>query len=567
MSIPRPEYPRPQFVRSEWMNLNGKWEFEFDYGASGHQRKLYEAESLSGEIIVPFCFESELSGLGNKDFCTCVWYRKSVTLPDAWQKNGRRTILNIGACDYETTVYVNAKEAGKHIGGYVSFSFDITDYLKDGENVITIRAFDDNRSGKQPSGKQCPLYYSKGCHYTRTTGIWQTVWLENTPKAYVKSTRYTPDLEASSLLIEAKCHGANGEILTAEAFLDGKSVGKASCTIKGDSARMTLNLSELKTWNVGAPVLYDLKLTLGEDSVDSYFGMREVTVNDGFMYINGKPIFQRLILDQGFYPDGIYTAPTDAELKADIQRSLDMGYNGARLHEKIFEPRFLHYCDTMGYIVWGEYANWGVNLKDQIAYEAFLPEWIEALERDYNHPAIVGWCPLNETGRDQNPMFVKTLYNMTKSIDRTRPMIDTSGYVHVEDTTDIMDCHDYEQNVEVFRAKYAKLIDGEEITMTFDIPGKPTFVSEFGGIWWNEDAEVENSWGYGTRPKTKEEVIERYKGLCDALLSNPKIGAFCYTQLTDVEQEQNGLYTYDRKPKFDAAVIKAITSAKAAIEE
>ncbi len=575
MSIPRPEYPRPQFVRDEWMNLNGKWQFEFDYGVSGHQRGLAEATSLSKEITVPFCFESELSGIGNKDFCLCVWYKKAVTLPDEWQSEDRCTILNIGACDYETTVYVNGKQVGTHIGGYISFSFDITAYLTSGENIITIRAYDDTRSDAQPTGKQCPLYYSKGCDYTRTTGIWQTVWLENVHKKYIKNARYTPDLEGSSLLIEAQCMNSHGETLTAEAFLDGKSVGIASCTVKGKSARMTLKLSELKTWNVGAPVLYDLKLTLGNDSVNSYFGMRDIAIKDGIMLINGKPIFQRLILDQGFYPDGIYTAPTDDELRSDVQRSIDMGYNGARLHEKIFEPRFLYYCDKMGYIVWGEYPNWGIELKDKTAYQAILPEWIEALERDYNHPAIVGWCPLNETKKEQNEVFVKTLFNMTKAIDRTRPMIDTSGYVHVDDITDILDCHDYEQDVEVYREKYGRLINDENIPIYSNADGKPTFVSEFGGTWWNEAAAANNSWGYesksswgyGNSPRTKDEVIARYKGLVDTLLSNPKIGAFCYTQLTDVEQEQNGLYTYDRKPKFDPSVIRAITSAKAAIEE
>lgn len=551
MNIPRPEYPRPQFVRNDWVNLNGEWDFEIDFGMSGRDRKLYETTKLNSKIIVPFCPESKLSGVEYKDFMNCVWYKKTINITDEKLSDGKRTILHIGACDYETEVWVNGKSVGKHIGGYVAFSFDITNNLQAGDNVITICA-DDITRGNRPRGKQSHRYYSSGCDYTRTTGIWQTVWLETVPSSYIAYTKYTTDIDNGVLYIETECVNSHGKDITAEAFYNGKKVGANTVAVKGSIAKLAVVLDELHFWSIDEPNLYDLKLTLDNDVADSYFGMREVVYAEGKMYINKKPVFQRLILDQGFYPDGIYTAPTDDELIADIQRSMDMGFNGARLHQKIFEPRFLYHCDKMGYIVWGEHASWGLNLTNDGAWQAFLPEWLEALRRDFNHPAIVGWCPLNETHKEQNEWFIKHIYYMTKNFDNTRPVIDTSGYVHV--ITDIVDCHNYDQNPETLK-KYFEESDPEL-----------TFNSEYGGIWWQPD-NPDGGWGYGNRPNSEEEFIARYKGLTEAMLFNPKISAFCYTQLTDIEQEVNGLYYYDRRPKFDPTTIHAITSQKAAIEE
>jgi hypothetical protein len=289
--------------------------------------------------------------------------------------------------------------------------------------------------------------------------------------------------------------------------------------------------------------------------------------------LNNKPVYQRLVLDQGFYPTGIYTAPTDEDLRNDIEISMGLGFNGARLHEKVFEARFLYWADKLGYLVWGEHANWGLNITTPMGLERFLPEWIEVLERDYNHPSIVGWCPFNETwdlnGTKQDDNILKLVYQATKAIDKTRPVIDTSGNFHV--ITDIFDVHDYDQNPETFSQRYEGLKTGEDVYVSFPqrqkYDGQPYFVSEYGGIWWNPGQTDQNSWGYGNRPKSEEEFIKRYKGLTETLLQHPKMCAFCYTQLYDVEQEVNGLYTYDRKPKFDPEIIKAVNSQKAAIEE
>lgn len=565
-AIPRPEYPRPGLVRKEWCNLNGEWAFEIDGGVSGSARKLQCAETLSGRITVPFCPESSLSGVGNKDYMPSVWYKKKIELTEKELSDGKRVIIHFGACDYETILFVNGKLAGKHIGGYVSFSFDITGFVKAGENDISVWAKDDNRSTNQPAGKQSPRYGSYGCFYTRTTGIWQTVWYEIVPAAYIVRTKYTPDISGKKLLCEVFCDGADGMTVTAAARYEGKKVGKGSAVVSGRYASMMIELSELHLWEVGCGRLYDLELNLGEDRVSSYFGMREVAIKDEKMYINGSPVFQRLVLDQGFYPDGIYTAPSDAELCSDIQRSLDMGFNGARLHQKIFEERFLYHADRMGYIVWGEEGNWVLNIAKPECWQGFIPEWTEEIERDYNHPSIVGWCPLNETQSDQNEYFVRFLVDITHKLDPTRPCIDSSGWFHVGNLADLYDAHDYDQNPETFRERYAALANGGTIVCHVKkTVGRPVFVSEYGGIWWNP--EDPNGWGYGTRVASEEEFIARYRGLADALLDNENICALCYTQLTDVEQEQNGLYTYDRRPKFPAEVMAPIMRRRAAIEK
>lgn len=570
-AIPRPEYPRPQFVRAAWINLNGTWSYRTDRPESGEARGFQHDAPFTETITVPFCRESRLSGIGDTDFCDSVWYRRTVTLPADWQRPGRHTLLHIGACDYKTSVWVNGQHVGDHTGGYVSFSFDISHALKAGENTLTVRATDHVRTHEQPGGKQSDQYASYGCMYTRTTGIWQTVWLENLPEAYISHTKYYPDIDRQKLVIEAQTVGGEGLTLAASASYAGKPMGHGEVTVHGGKAVLELPLNELYLWEVGAGRLYDLTLTFGEDRADSYFGMRRVECRDGILYLNGKPVFQRLVLDQGFYPDGIYTAPTAAELEADIDRSLAMGFNGARLHQKVFEPQFLSLCDRKGYIVWGEHANWGLDIARQTAYENFLPEWCEVLARDFNHPAIIGWCPLNETQLNQNPAFVRLLATVTRQYDRTRLYIDASGWTHIPGLTDIMDIHDYEQDPAAFAERLAPLAgDGTYNVHRFfghghELEAHPTFVSEYGGIRWAPSDAA--GWGYGQAPLSEQEFLNRFKGLTEVLLFHPRMGALCYTQLTDVEQELNGLYTYDRKPKFDPAFMHAVLTQKAAIEE
>ena len=568
--IYRTEHPKPQFMRENWLNLNGSWDFEIDHGGSGEARELYKPEAdLSKKIQVPFCPESKLSGIGYTDFMNSVWYRREIEITEAQLSN--LVILHCGAADDFTTIYVNGQKCGTHKGGYVSFSVDITRYLFAGKNVITIHVEDDTRSRLIPSGKQSTHYESYSCYYTRTTGIWQTVWLEFVPDTHIIKTKYYGDINNGTITVFAELQGAG--TFAVKASYKGKAMGEATVSSDSGTAVAVVKLAEKHLWQVGKGDLYDLALSYGEDQVTSYFGLRSIQLTDKKFLLNGKSVFQRLILDQGFYPDGIYTAPSDEELEKDIKRSLAMGFNGARLHEKVFEERFLYHCDRLGYIVWGEYPNWGLDHSYADSIYGILPEWLEEIDRDFNHPAIIGWRPFNETwdekGRKQFDQLLATVYKATKAADPTRPCIDTSGNYHV--LTDIYDLHDYEQDPEIFAEHYKEV--GKSNRLDFRAAfeerqtynGKiPFFVSEYGGIGWSLSKDA---WGYGNTPDSPEAYLKRLKELTDVLLDNENMFALCYTQLTDVEQEQNGLYTYDRQPKFAPEIIHAIFSRKAAIED
>jgi beta-galactosidase/beta-glucuronidase len=569
----RPEHPRPQFVRDQWRNLNGTWQFEMDLDRNGRERGLVNAERLGDEIAVPFCPESRLSGIGHTDFIPAVWYRRPFSVPETWW--GKRILLHFGAVDYDCWAYVNGQEVGFHRGGYAPFTFEVTDALRAGENVLVVYAEDDTSSPLQPSGKQSPRAESFGCFYTRTTGIWQTVWLEAVPPAYLLRPKLTPDLEAGQVHVQVQVDGpSEGLALRARAMVEGAPVGASENPIRGGWAWLTLDLDVVRTWAPGDPFLYDLELVLVDgdrpvDRLECYFGLRSLAVRGPALLLNGQPLLQRLVLDQGFYPDGIYTAPSDDALRADIEASLAMGFNGARLHQKVFEERFLYWADRLGYLVWDEYPNWGLDLSRPEALERCLPEWLSVLERDHSHPSVVGWCPFNETQRDQNREIVRTVYRVTKQLDPTRPVVDTSGYVHVE--TDLFDVHDYDQDPEAFAARYAPLAEGGAAFVRFPdqsapYAGQPYWVSEYGGIWWNPGQTNDSAWGYGERPGSREEFLSRYEALTEALLAHPKMCAFCYTQLYDIEQEVNGLYTYDRHAKFDAELIREINAGPAAVE-
>lgn len=577
--IPKAEHPNPQWNRDKWRNLNGEWEFEFDFGSSSIERKRYN-ETLSKTINVPFCPESELSGVGYKDFMPAVCYRKTINITDDELKN--RVLINFGAVNYRAVLYVNGKLVGEHIGGYSSFKYEITDFLEIGENVLFLFAENNLKSGTQARGKQSAQYNSNGCVYSRCTGIWQTVWLEFVPKKYVESVKFYPDIYNSSITVVGVTNGKGK--LEAAAYLDGENVGIAQVYSDG-TFNFSMPLSKKQLWEVGKGTVYDLEIRFEQDLVKSYFGLRKVSIDGYKVCINDKPVFQRLVLDQGYYPDGIYTAGDDSALKSDIEISLDAGFNGARLHEKVFEPRFLYHADKMGYLVWGEYPDWGLNDFGNGNLNAVIAEWIETLQRDFNHPSIIGWCPLNEQGgymtRYGDKRIAEVMYRVTKSIDETRPCIDVSGGCH--SLTDIFDVHDYEQNAQKFAQRYSCFSKfgrcGEFDTMECNpcsmpffskyytyIKGMPAFVSEYGGMKWSP-GDDENGWGYSDDLKTVEEFIQKYKEFTEALMFNKNMFGFCYTQLYDVEQEKNGLYTYHREPKFEMSRFRQINSQVAEIEK
>ena len=601
--IPRSEYPRPQFVRDDWLCLNGEWQFEIDQGDSGIHRGLLDSK-LNDKITVPFCPESKLSGIENHDYYNAVWYRRYVTIPSDW--SGRRVLLHFQAVDYDSTVWVNGTEVGRHRGGFSPFSCDLNGVAEPGDAVtIVLRARDDGQR-PQPRGKQARDYGPQGAIYVRTTGIWQSVWMEPVPDIALRRPRITPDLanqmfrleqpissNTPGLRLRATVSDANGEVVSAD------------CSAEYDlSPHLDLPIptDRLKLWGVGEPHLYDIEISLIDaagdivDSARSYAGMRAVSIDGVAIKINGKTIFQRLVLDQGYYPDGIMTAPSDAALVEDIELSIAAGFNGARLHQKVFEERFLYHADRLGYIVWGEFGDWGCrgigppDGEHQKPGPDYITQWLECLERDYSHPSIVGWCPLNETWQTLIDRITdlddvtRGMYLATKAMDGTRPVLDTSGYSHRVPEADVYDSHDYTQDPDTFRERHAGLAQGEPYLNSADswglparivgntlwsIPyrGQPYFVSEFGGIWWNPDAkEGEDSWGYGERPRDLEEFYDRFEKLCAILLDDVNMFGYCYTQLTDIYQEQNGIFKFDRGVKFDMDRIRAAQVKPAAIE-
>lgn len=573
--LPRPEYPRPQFERSEWINLNGQWSYTFDFSRSGMDRELFRSEGFDGQITVPFAPQSELSGVGFTDFIPEMWYQRRLEIPADW--DGKRILLHFGAVDYIASIYIDGRIAGRHWGGSSSFTVDITRMVSAGKtHNLVIRVEDDERSGEYAKGKQCGRFASFGCEYTRTTGIWQTVWMEAVHKDGLKDVYVIPDLDQSRFVFRPEYYAVQqGQKLRIRIIDNGKTVSEKTIPATAQS-QAELTVKKVKTWSPEAPFLYDIEYDVlsaeGKviDHVKAYAGMRKIQVIGNRIYLNDEPVYLRLVLDQGFYPDGIWTAPTDEALKRDIELSMAAGFNGARLHQKIFEPRFHYWADRLGYLTWSESASWGANINRIGSARNFLTEWEETVVRDRNHPSIIMWTPFNETWEHPDNReaareacrFVSDVYDLTKNLDY-RPCHDVSGNYHVK--TDIFSVHQYEQDPGKFSAWIAP-VDGkvrqhdlENREVEYD--GQPYLVDEYGGIKWVVGQEFsEISWGYGNAPKTIEEVYERMEDLTDAILYFDHICGYCYTQLTDVEQEQNGIYNYDRTEKFDMDRIRAIFS-------
>ncbi len=596
MTIPRPEYPRPQFERENWLCLNGKWQFEIDAADSGLERGLLDRQLLD-KITVPFCPESALSGIGNQDYLNAVWYRRDIHIPDDWHSD--HVLLHFQAVDYDTTVWIDGMEVGRHRGGFTPFTIELS--TQPGALLNLIVRARDTHTEPQPRGKQAMAFKGSGAIYCRTTGIWQTVWMEPVSGTRLQRPRITPDVAGSRFLIEQSILRSHpGLKLTAKLLSKGKPISEVSVETGYDfSPTLILEVpeSQKQLWSPQSPHLYDIELVLtrNDEIIDlarSYAGLRSVAIHGKVIKINGESVFQRLVLDQGYYPDGIMTAPDDTALIEDIKLSQAVGFNGARLHQKVFEERFLFHADRLGYLIWGEFADWGCrgfgpgDGEHQKPGPDYITQWLEVVQRDYSHPSIIGWCPLNETWQGLSDQITalddvtRGMFLAAKAVDSTRPVLDTSGYSHRVPEADIYDSHDYVQDVEVFRAHHADTGAGAPFinkrarpvgpALEFSLPynGQPFFVSEFGGIWWNPDVnDGEDSWGYGERPVSIEEFYERFEGLCGVLLDDDSMFGYCYTQLTDIFQEQNGIYRFDRTAKFDTKRLHEIQSRQAAIEQ
>ena len=588
--IPRPEYPRPQFERADWRNLNGEWSYTFDFGKSGKEEDQQLSQGFPNTIIVPFCPESTLSGVGHTDFINAMWYHRKLAVPQDWA--GKRVMLNFGGVDYRAEIFIDGQSLFTHYGGGSSFAVDITNAAAPGtEHDLVVYVEDDVRSWQQPAGKQSRRLKAYECFYTRVTGIWQTVWLEAIEKGGLKSCHITPDLDGSQFVFEPTFYDVDGDTKLNIRVLDGKKVVCDRTVTASNSSFVTTPIKNVKTWSPESPFLYDIEYTVtGKDGkvidkVKAYAGMRKCELRDKVFYLNNEPHYQRLVLDQGYYPDGQWTAPTDEQLRRDIELAKDAGFNGARLHQKVFEPRYFYWADKLGYLTWGESASWGMNWTDKVAARNLLTEWQECLERDYNVTSLISWSPLNEVWlKDpdgQRARLANDLYFLTKNFDRTRPVVTASGGHH-SGFTDVYAEHTYVQDPVALYNQLQLKADGTPYIhhpeSSAPYKGECYMIDEFGGIKWMqtmdapEVAAEEEFWGYGKPPRTIEEYYQRLEDQVNVVLSLDHIAGFCFTQIVDVELEKNGLYTYDRVKKFDMDRIRAIFSkdrdqAKAEVEK
>ncbi|WP_169082501.1 glycoside hydrolase family 2 protein [Paenibacillus sp. PL91] len=580
------DYPRPQFVRDNWLCLNGEWSFRFDDRNVGEKEKWQEKFEETHKINVPFTYETKASGIGIEEFHPQVWYNKAVHIPK--ESEGKRVILHFQAVDYEAKVWVNGTLAGRHQGGYAAFSFDITPYLVFGaDNQVTLKAEDSN-SCFQPRGKQRWMEDNFECFYVQTTGIWQTVWMEYVEEQRLDAVKITPDVDRSIVRFDYEVQGVEedgaGDLrLEAIVTFKGKQVKRVSLAI--DRPCLTVEVDLLHEangpwkkcfWSPQHPNLYDVEFVLYAkdqvvDRVFSYFGMRKISIKNGEVLLNNVPIYQRLILDQGYWTDSHLTPPSEEALIEDIDYILTMGYNGVRKHMKIEDARFLYWCDVKGLLVWSEMAA-TFEFHDR-AVDAFTKEWLEIVRQQYNHPSIITWVPFNESWgvasilRDKRQQkFTEGIYHLTKSIDPYRPVITNDGWEHT--VSDILTLHDYVASGDGFLKRYAnkEAIVTNETTCNhwkyafaegYAYRGQPIIISEFGGIAFQSD----QGWGYGDQVASEEEFISRFRGITQAIKNVEYISGYCYTQLTDVQQEINGLLTEDRKPKIPLATIKAINLA------
>ncbi len=576
MTIPRPEHPRPDFVRPLWSNLNGVWQFAFDDADEGLSKGWYlPGHALDRQITVPFCYQCEASGIGDTAHHEVLWYRRAFEVPTDF--DGKRTLLRFGAVDYRCQVYVNGLRVGEHAGGYTPFALDVTHALKDGANDLCLRV-EDFRDTTQPRGKQNWKDKWFGCWYTPVSGIWQTVYLEAVGDTYLTRAHVTPDIDTGTATVELTLNRRPKAPISATLTitLDGREVRSQRLTVADRTARAVFDLSEqdemsgFRHWTPENPWLYDLRIEIGgQDDVSTYFGMRKVEVRDGWVLLNNHPLYQRLVLDQGYWPESLLTPPSDDAIRADIEWTKKLGYNGARKHQKVEDPRFYYWADKLGLLVWGEIPS---------AY-SFTGEAVENLsetlagfiERDFNHPSLIAWVPLNESwgvpriytnARMQEA--ARLLYHQAKALDGTRLVSANDGWEQTK--TDIFALHDYASTGEAIAQHFADRafverhacgshmasVQGEAPT------GEEAFlVTEYGGIAFEEgDSET---WGYHDKVTGAEAFFARYQSVTDAIRALPYCQGYCYTQLTDVQQETNGLLTPDRQPKIDVDRFRALT--------
>ena len=578
------KYPRPQFIRKKWWDLNGDWQFAFDDQDIGKNNQTFLQDDFYPMVInVPFSYHTKNSGIQILENHSIVWYKKSVHLH---KQEHKRYILNFGAVDYQCDIYINDQHIFHHIGGHTPFEVDITDSVSDDFTII-VRVKDDNLVS-QPIGKQSWKDTNFLCWYTRTIGIWQNVWLEEVGMVYLTDLRMTPDIDNASLEIDAFINDHDPEVyLVGEVSFEGHFIQRFMSSFKGKRARFSVDVSDdqsnfrLHFWHPDTPNLYDISFKLVHkdeviDDVQSYFGMRRINAFKNKIYLNNQEFYQKLILDQGYFPDGGLTG-TKQELFEDIRKIKEMGFNGARKHQKIEDDRYMYLCDKIGLVMWAEFPS--SFEYSSVSNENILKEFHAFIKKHYNHPSVICYTLLNESwginevySNKQEQDFTNGLYYLTKSLDSTRLVVGNDGWEHT--LTDILTIHDYNSDATSLKESYQDIIEASNGSPSktsnrhcfcegYSYQGIPVMISEFGGVAFNVNfQESEQAWGYGERLNDKAAVLEKIRDLHQAVMDIDGVCGFCYTQLTDVEQEINGLLDHQHQYKFSKQEIKDILTYK-----
>ena len=579
------DYPRPQFVRKEWQILNGEWNFVFDDEDKGESNKYFLDFPKRIKINVPYTYETKLSGIKDENIHYIVWYNRKLDLTKE-QINGNKLILNFEGSDYKTKVWVNGNFVGENEGGYARFSFDIEKYVINGENDITVKV-EDSLSKNQPRGKQRYKKESWKCWYVQTTGIWKTVWIEWVSKKYIKHIKNTPcicedkiKLEVETSLNEQDFENKNYYI-GAEISFNGQILNIVKEKLNANYYELKMELYKKDIEQIpqksspNSPNLYDITYKLYcedvmVDTVYSYFGIREISIKENKIFLNNEELYLKMILDQGYWKDTHLTPPNEESLIKDINSILEFGYNGIRKHQKIEDEKFLYWCDVKGVLVWNEMANF-YSFSD-MSIQIFTKEWIKVVKQNYNHPSIITWVPINESwgfpelkSNKQQQNFLNSIYYLTKAIDNTRPVISNDGWEHT--ISDIITIHDYVQEGNLlsltYNEKISEVLNNKRefnnhylFANGYEYKGQPIIISEYGGT----SIKSEKGWGYGEQAKDENDFIKKFEELTLAIQKMPMITGYCYTQLTDVQQEVNGLMDEDRKYKIDPSIIKNINA-------